>query len=179
MERGIRDGLEVEERTVAHPRPIGPTAGSAAAPTAFDAFYRAEYAGAVRLAALLTQAPAAAEDIAQDVFARLLPRWSQPDNPGAYLRTSIVNACFQWQRHAGVKRAKAHLIATDDRVEFASSELADAVAALPDRQRAVLVLRYYADLSEAEIAEALDCRPGTVKSLASRALARLQEEIER
>ena len=55
--------------------------------------------------------------------------------------------------------------------------LADAVAALPFRQRAVVVLRYHAGLSEAEIADALGCRPGTVKSLASRALARLEEVI--
>jgi RNA polymerase sigma factor (sigma-70 family) len=53
------------------------------------------------------------------------------------------------------------------------------VASLPYRQRAVVVLRYYADLSEVEIAEALGCRAGTVKSLASRAIARLQMEIKR
>lgn len=56
-------------------------------------------------------------------------------------------------------------------------ELADVVAALPFRQRAVIVLRYWCDLSEAEIAAALECRPGTVKSLSSRALARLNKEI--
>jgi RNA polymerase sigma-70 factor (sigma-E family) len=151
----------------------------ASPPPDFAAFYAREFAGAVRLAALLTQAPSAAEDLAQDAFARMIPKWESAANPAAYLRTSVVNACFQWQRHAGVRRAKAHLVAGPDSIDFAAGELADAVAALPDRQRAVLVLRYYADLSEAEIADALGCRPGTVKSLASRALARLQEEIDR
>ena len=56
-------------------------------------------------------------------------------------------------------------------------ELADAIARLPFRQRAVIVLRYYADLTETDIAHALECRPGTVKSLASRALAALSKEI--
>ena len=60
-----------------------------------------------------------------------------------------------------------------------SSHAAEAVATLPFRQRAVVVLRYYADLSEAEIARALDCRPGTVKSLGSRALAALAKEVGR
>lgn len=145
----------------------------------FETFYARELTGAVRLAALLTQSPAAAEDLAQDAFARMLPRWGTADNPAAYLRTCVVNACFQWQRHAGVRRAKAHLVAAPNHVDFVAGELADAVAALPHRQRAVLVLRYYADLSEAEIADALGCRPGTVKSLAARALARLQKEIQR
>jgi len=145
----------------------------------FEAFYAQEWGKAVRLAALLTQSPSAAEDIAQDAFARMLPKWETADNPPAYLRTSIVNTCFQWQRRAGVRREKVHLLAAPTSVEFAGGELADAVASLPHRQRAVLVLRYYADLSEAEIAHALGCQPGTVKSLASRALAKLQREIER
>jgi RNA polymerase sigma factor (sigma-70 family) len=62
-------------------------------------------------------------------------------------------------------------------VEFGFDELADAIARLPFRQRVVIVLRYYADLTEADIAHALGCRPGTVKSLASRALATLSKEI--
>jgi RNA polymerase sigma factor (sigma-70 family) len=148
-------------------------------PIDFDVFYRAEWPGAVRLAALITQRPSVAEDLAQDAFSRMLARWGGAGNPSAYLRTAVVNACFQWQRHAKVQRAKSHLVASAASVEFAGGDLADAVAALPDRQRAVLVLRYYADLSEAEIAGALGCRPGTVKSIASRALRRLHKEIER
>ena len=64
-------------------------------------------------------------------------------------------------------------------MELGADELLDAVDALPFRQRAVLVLRYYRDLSEGEIADALGCRPGTVKSLATRALDQLRKVIER
>ena len=63
--------------------------------------------------------------------------------------------------------------------DFSADELADAVASLPFRQRAVIVLRYYGGLSEAEIGAALGCRNGTVKSLAARALDRLEKVIER
>ncbi len=71
------------------------------------------------------------------------------------------------------------LVATTARVDFTADELADAVASLPFRQRAVIVLRYYGGLSEAEIAAALGCRNGTVKSLAARALTKLERVIER
>jgi hypothetical protein len=71
----------------------------------------------------------------------------------AYLRATVVNVCRHWQRHKGVERAKLPLIATFDSVDFVAHELADAVRTLPYRQRAVVVLRYYADLSEAEIAQ--------------------------
>jgi RNA polymerase sigma-70 factor (sigma-E family) len=148
------------------------------APT-FEDFFRTEWAGAVRLAAMLTQQTEAIEDLAQDALARVYANWDHATNPKAYLRVTIVNACRQWHRHKGVERAKLPLIARLDSVDFVAPELADAVAALPYRQRAVLVLRYYADLSEAEIAEALGCRSGTVKSLASRALARLEKDIQR
>ena len=71
------------------------------------------------------------------------------------------------------------LVATPARVDFRADDLADAVASLPSRQRAVIVLRYYGGLSEAEIGAALGCKNGTVKSLAARALARLERVIER
>lgn len=146
-------------------------------PHGFTDFYRSEWTNAVRLAALITQRPSVAEDLAQDAFSQLLQRWDVVSNPTTYLRSTVVNASLKWHRHTRVHSAKSHLLAQPDSVEFAGNELADAVASLPPRQRTVLVLRYYADLSEAEIAEALGCRPGTVKSLASRALARLKKEI--
>ena len=169
MTRGVGAGADDTEPGIAKP----------AAPASFAEFYEREWRGAVRLAALLTQSTAAAEDIAQDAFARVYPRWATALNPGGYLRVTLVNACRNWQRHAGVHRAKLPLLVAPASVEFAGSDLADAVGGLPYRQPAVLVLRYHLDLSEAEIAKALDVRPGTVKSLSARALARLAKELPR
>jgi RNA polymerase sigma factor (sigma-70 family) len=144
----------------------------------FADFYRQAWPGAVRLAGLLTQDMRVAEDLAQEAFTRVLPRWSSVESPDAYLRAAIVNACRSWQSRRHTERVKLPLIASQGSTDFAFDVLADAVAALPYRQRAVLILRYYVGLSEAEIAEALACRPGTVKSLTSRALAAMRKGIE-
>ena len=132
----------------------------------------------MRLAALLTQDARAAEDVAQEAFARVFPKWERIDNPPAYLRTAIVNASHSWKAKRGTERAKLPLLAEhgSDDIEF--DAMADLLAQLPHRQRAVLVLRFYVGLSEAEIAETLGCKPGTVKSAASRALAALKKGIE-
>lgn len=143
----------------------------------FEEFFREGWPGAYRLACFLTQDRAAAEEIAQDAFAAMYTTWGRAERPEAYLRTTVVNRCANWRRHLRVHRAKLPLLVTPDTSEDVFDHLADAVASLPFRQRAVVVLRYHLGLSEAEIADALGCRPGTVKSLASRALSRLQKEI--
>ena len=148
-------------------------------PTIFEEFFRDCWPDAFRLACFLTSDRSAAEEIAQDAFARMYADWGRPEAPAAYLRTTIVNRCANWRRHAKVHRAKLPLLATPTTSEAVFDDLADAVAALPFRQRAVVVLRYHVGLSEAEIADTLGCRPGTVKSLAFRALARLEREITR
>jgi RNA polymerase sigma-70 factor (sigma-E family) len=157
------------------------TSAPAALPAAreeFEAFYRQAWPGAVRLAGLLTQQPRSAEDIAQEAFTRVYPKWAGVENPTAYLRMTIVNVCRSWGIRQGAERTKLAIVGVPESVALDFDILTDAVASLPYRERAVLVLRYYADLSEAEIAQALDCRPGTVKSLASRALATLKKGIE-
>ena len=145
----------------------------------FDDFFRRSWPGAYRLAAFLTGDPAQGEEVAQEALAALYRTWQRSDNPDAYLRATIVNRSRNVHRNRYRQRAKLPLLAGVDRVEFAADELSDAVARLPFRQRSVIVLRYYLDLSETEIADALGCRPGTVKSLSSRALARLSREITR
>jgi RNA polymerase sigma factor (sigma-70 family) len=155
--------------------------GDAAAettPVDFADFYREAWPGAVRLAGLLVQDGRVAEDLAQEAFSRVLPKWSRVENPNAYLRVAIVNACRSWQSRRHTERTKMALVAGPASNELAFDGLADAVGALPYRQRAVLVLRFYLGLREAEIADALECRPGTVKSLTSRALAALRKGIE-
>lgn len=112
-------------------------------------------------------------------MAKMYRTWGTAQRPEAYLRTAIVNSCRNWQRQARTRLSKLPLLVTPNSVDLAAGELADAIAHLPFRQRAVIVLRYYADLSEAEIADALGCRPGTVKSLAAHALDRLAKELPR
>ena len=145
----------------------------------FSDFYREAYPGAVRLAWLLTHDHAAAEDVVQDAFVRLRPRLEAIDNRRAYLRTAIVNGCRDRARSAG--RAEAGLrrvvILSEASAPDHPSELIDAVSRLPYKQRAVLVLRYWADLPEAEIAEIVGVRPATVRSITARALAKLRKEL--
>jgi RNA polymerase sigma factor (sigma-70 family) len=144
----------------------------------FDDFYRREWPNAVRVAHLLTGVDAVAEDLAQDAFARVQAKWSTIDNAAAYLRTTLVNVCRSWHRSRSREQARLQRVHTDDVTHLAADDLLDAIDALPYRQKAVLVLRYYHDLAEADIADALQCRPGTVKSLASRALEQLRTVIE-
>jgi RNA polymerase sigma factor (sigma-70 family) len=147
--------------------------------TRFDDFYAERWPYAFRLAALMTHDVEAGADVAQDVFAKMSRCWATIERPDAYLQRAITNASSNWRRSGRRAARKLHLLVVHGDDDVAFDVLADAVARLPFRQRAVLVLRYYADLSEAEIARALDCAPGTVKSLASRGLAALSEEVGR
>ncbi len=164
--------------SVMSPMKVSPVPDGRSSAAGFGDFYRAEWAGAVRLASLLVQR-VAAEDLVQDAFAAVYPKFATLDNPAAYLRVAIVNGCRQSHRRRAVEvdRMPRLMLAADTPPEL--GELADVVTALPYRQRAVLVLRYWVGLSEHEIADALGCRPGTVKSLSSRALERLSTEVER
>ena len=145
----------------------------------FVAFYRDAYPGAVRLAWLLTHDHAAAEDVVQDAFVRLRPRLEEVAHRTAYLRTAIVNGCRDRARSAGRADAgwRRLRVVTEVSSTDKPSELLDAVGHLPYKQRAVLVLRYWADLPEAEIAEIVGVRPATVRSITSRALDRLRKEL--
>jgi RNA polymerase sigma-70 factor (sigma-E family) len=144
---------------------------------AFTSFYRHQYAPMVRLAFLLVGSEAVAEELVQDAFLRVRGPVEQVERPDAYLRRAVVNACRNHHRHRAVERRGAARLAGGDGAEPELEHLADALARLPERQRAVLVLRYYIGCSEAEIADALGCRPGTVKSLSSRGLAALREVL--
>jgi RNA polymerase sigma factor (sigma-70 family) len=147
----------------------------------FTGFYRDAYPGAVRLAWLLTHDQDAAEDLVQDAFVRLRPRLATIEHRTRYLRTAVVNGCRDRARSAG--RADAGLRRIRLVAEVSSTdrpaELLDAVAGLPYKQRAVLVLRYWADLPDGEIAGIVGVRPATVRSTTARALARLRKELPR
>lgn len=149
--------------------------------TAFDHFFRAEYPRTVRLAHLLTGSNAVAEELAQDAFARMFPRFATIDEPAAYLRVTTLNVCRNWLRHRHREQGRysRHGVTPVNTVELppGEDELLAVIAELPYRQRAVLVMRYWLDLTEADIAASLGCRPGTVKSLHSRALATIRKEL--
>jgi len=147
-------------------------------PDPVEIFYRSHFTDAVRLAHLLSGDPSVAEDLAQDAFERVRRRFSTIETPRAYLRVAVVNACRSHHRARSRELARSRKVGAPSHSDLGARELLDAVDTLPYRQKAVIVLRYYEDLSERDIALVLGCRPGTVKSLASRALLRLAEEIQ-
>jgi RNA polymerase sigma-70 factor (sigma-E family) len=145
----------------------------------FNAFYRRRYATSVRLAWLLTGSRAAAEDVVQDAMAAVYGRFDAIALPEAYLRRAIVNRAKSRQRDERRQRERIALVSGEPgALDQGDAELLDLVRRLPYRQRVVIVARYWGDWPEAEIALALGCRPGTVKSLASRALDRLRMEVQ-
>ena len=144
---------------------------------AMSQLYQREFAGLLRLAFSMTSSESASEEIVQDAFVKLHSISAAVDNPPAYLRTIVVNACRSHHRHQAVVRRSPTPRATAYTAEH--DELFDAVAGLPWRQQAVLALRFNLDLPEYEIASTLGCRPSTVRSLTFRALASLRKELDR
>lgn len=142
----------------------------------FAAFCRDAYQPMVRLAFLLTGSTETAEDLVQDALARTYPRWSKVTDPTAYVRRAVVNACHSHHRRRF--RERAHPLRQAEPVALEPDELFDVLAALPARTRSAIVLRYYQDVPEPEIAEILGCAPATVRSLIHRGLARLRMVIE-
>jgi RNA polymerase sigma-70 factor (sigma-E family) len=157
-----------------------------------DRSEEAEFAGFVaeRAHALLRTAYAltgdrhAAEDLVQTALAKAFARWRRIDTPEPYLRRMIYND-FVSGRRSPRSRAEITVAEPPDSTESRPTEsdtalrllLRDALQTLPPRQRAVLILRYFEDLSIEETAAVLSCRPGTVASQASRALAKLRELV--
>lgn len=146
-----------------------------------EAAYRRLRTRLVRLAHLLTGSPDAAQDVVQDAFVSAARRWSQVENVDAYLRMAVVNGSLSVHRRTGRERDKAARLQNLTSVVTVGipevDETWDVLRRLPDRQRAALVLRFYEDLPEAEIAQLIGCRPGTVKSLLHRGLASTRKAL--
>jgi DNA-directed RNA polymerase specialized sigma24 family protein len=146
--------------------------------TGFDGFYRREYARSVRLAGLLTGSQPAAEDIVQDAMSAVYRSFDSLAVPEAYLRQAVVNRARSWLRDERRRRDKAFRFGWEHAgTDGVDRDVMEALTRLPYRQQVVVVARYWGGWSEAEIAAALGCRQGTVKSLAARAMARLRKEI--
>lgn len=136
-----------------------------------------ERVGLVRLAHAITGSNALAEDIVQDAYLRWQGRVDVA-SPGAYLRTVVVNL----SRDAMRRRAVADRVRHEPPTVLSSPELDETwaiVRSLPEKYRTALALRFYEDLSEAQIATLMGVRPGTVKSLIHRGLEKVRKELER
>lgn len=136
--------------------------------------------GLLRRAVLLAGDRGRAEDLVQVSLAAAYRRWGRIASPDAYLRTVMVRTAIGWRARRWVGEVPTGDLPdrAAERDELADADLGGAVraalATLPPAQRAVVVLRYFDDCSEAEIAEALGCSLGTVKSRSARALAALR-----
>ena len=149
----------------------------------FREFMRGRWAATVRLAYGLTGDTGHAEDVAQDAFARAYASWgrvSRAGDPQAYVRRIVINEYRRRFRKQRVAEELPGVLPDAGTVPPGPEErsaLLDALRSLGPRQRAVIVLRYWMDLSEAETASALNCSRGTVKSQASRGLAALKLKV--
>lgn len=154
--------------------------------TRLETLYEEHVRSAVRLAYLVTGDEQQAQDIAQEAFVKIAGRFRDLRNPDAfpaYLRTTVLNLSRGYLRRLRTQRAylqRGH--AFEEAQPAAGSEDRDemwsALAGLPYRQRAALVLRYYEDLSERQTADALGCSLSAVKSLVSRGLESLRAEMK-
>ncbi|MEU4096770.1 SigE family RNA polymerase sigma factor [Streptomyces sp. NPDC026673] len=151
----------------------------------FEEFVTARGPRLLRVAWLLTGDAHLAEDLLQTTLAKVWPRWRSiaGENPEAYVRKALVNTHASWWRRrwrGEVPHGDVPVVAAAGD-PFASVDLEQSLAALvrrlPPRQRAVVVLRYFEDLSVEETAHVLGCRPGTVKSQAAKALGMLRTEL--
>jgi len=172
-----------------------PAASSWEADAALTDLYAAHWRTLVRLSWLLLRDQHVAEETVQDAFVAMHSRWSQLRNQDlalAYLRRSVVNGSRSVLRHRQVEdryliaegTARAACATTEPSAESRAAQHATgdrlfaALGRLPRRQREVLTLRYYLDLSEAQIADALSISAGSVKAHAHRGLAALRTDVE-
>ncbi len=148
---------------------------------AFDAFVRARLPGLLRFGRALTGNEEAAADLVQDALERTLlqwPRLQSREQPEGYVRRVMIN------RNISIWRRMRRERLTDDPPERGSADrhrdrdLWQAIRTLPPRQRAVIALRYYEDLTEAEVAAVMGCSVGTVKSQSAKALAKLRAQSD-
>jgi RNA polymerase sigma-70 factor (sigma-E family) len=149
--------------------------------------YRLHADGALRLAYLLTGDRALAQDLVQDAFVKLAGRLAHLRDRNAfpaYLRTTVVNLArmqFRRKRRERASLARQAGLRPPEPMErdFAETEaLRMQLLRLTERQRAAVVLRFYEDLSDSQTARILGCAPGTVRSLVSRAMETLRQEVE-
>jgi len=145
-----------------------------------ESVYRSHFASLVSLARLILGSSESAEEVVQEAFVRTIARRVEPDDPLRYVRRAVVNLCrSRFRRRVIVLRCpemapSAELSAVD---ALRRDEVLRAVGGLPERQREVVALRYFAGLSTAETADAMSIADGTVKAHLHRALASLRIDL--
>jgi RNA polymerase sigma-70 factor (sigma-E family) len=148
----------------------------------FREFVQTRYGELLRVAYLLAGSEHEAEDLLQGALLRVMRRWHRIDDPVPYVRRTMINLhVSRWRRYRA--RELVTSVVPERPVRDPADQVSDrqtlmsALRALPPRTRAVIVLRYWVDLSEAETAALLGCSVGSVKSNASRGLSRLREAL--
>jgi RNA polymerase sigma-70 factor (sigma-E family) len=159
----------------------------AGADEAYRVLFEQHHLRLFRLACLLTADASVADEVTAEVFARVLPKWraGRVDDPLAYLRRALVNEVrsrhrrrtYEW-RAAARGRARPRVDDDPDERRLTDQPVVAALRRLPPRQRAVVVLRFHDDLSEADVARTLGMAIGSVKSHASRGLAALRTILQ-
>jgi RNA polymerase sigma factor (sigma-70 family) len=154
--------------------------GEAEWPAGLVELYSAERTNLVRTAFLICGSVPQAEDAVHDALVRVAPRWDGLDRARSYLYVAVVNAARDASRRTRRLRAVTERDAIRDPEQLSVESLAlhHALARLPERHRTAVVLRYFADWDDAEIADALGARRATVRSWVHRGLARLRNEME-
>jgi RNA polymerase sigma-70 factor (sigma-E family) len=152
----------------------------------FRAFVQHQWGPLTRTAYLLTGDRNIAEDLVQTALEKTHRKWrkvAELDSPAAYVYRTMVNTAISWRRRRSsgeTPEMPADSAGREDPYERVDQrqQIVAALRQLPPKMRAVLVLRYFEDRTEADIAEVMGCSVGTVKSQASRGLQRLRQHIE-
>lgn len=144
----------------------------------FATFYRDELGPQVRRAALIVGSAEQAKDIVQDAMVEVYRRWQTLESPGGYLNRAVLNGCRDACRRRSTAVRLLHCVAERAPRLDATDLLDDVLDTLPFRQRAAIVLRFYAGLTTAEIAEALGCAPGSVGPYIDRGLKKMKGALQ-
>jgi RNA polymerase sigma factor (sigma-70 family) len=146
-----------------------------------DLFYAEHMAHAVGWATALTGRVDVGEELAQEALLSTIELLDDLRNPAAYLRVSVVNGCRSWHRSVSREQrraVRAHREAPATVVSESTAEMLDLLGDLPYRHRAALLLRFWAGWTDVEIAEALKCRPASVRVFVHRGLTALRSVID-
>jgi RNA polymerase sigma factor (sigma-70 family) len=188
LPRPKRDGVLVHREGVGTFRSVRVAGDVSLGEAALAELYERHVAGAVRLATLLTGDPSTAEDLAHEGFIRCAGRFQhlrRSSSFDAYLKRTVVNLCYAGFRRRRLERETSVRDAMREPVAPAAYSPEDrdlvwsAIMALPFRQRAAVVLRYYEDLSEEDTAQVLRCSARAANALVSRAMTTLRRQLAR